>query len=257
MDLLDRHPYGYRNKVAAGESRHHEMTGPLAGAMREAAAGYLDAKLAADTLESVFLEVVAQPPISSKQGKSRTGNVAKDEWQGLLAWAVGQAQDADPDETRERINKKFPPPYTEISEPPEALAALNTDLRTWQDLPETTHVVVALAAAATRNAEVNPAGCSSSRPHPQANRRRPHPRQHHRRPPRRSKPPPAYSAGAKAKTYAPQVSWPESAKKRSSPSVTCPASPPPPTEAAATKCSVCCDAPTTDLSPATSHRPDE
>jgi hypothetical protein len=89
IDLLDRHVYGYRNKVAAGESRHHEITGPLASAMREAAAGYLDAKFAAEALQSVFLEAVAQQPTSSKQGKPRTGNVAKNEWNGLLAWALG------------------------------------------------------------------------------------------------------------------------------------------------------------------------
>jgi hypothetical protein len=83
--------------------------------MKEAAAGYLDAKAAADTLESVFLDAVAQQPTSSKQSKPRTGAIARNEWGGLLAWAVGQARAADPDETRTRIDEKFPPLYTEAA----------------------------------------------------------------------------------------------------------------------------------------------
>jgi hypothetical protein len=93
-------------------------------------------------------------PTSSKQSQSRTGATAKNEWGGLLAWAVGQAQDADPDKTRERINEKFPPPYTEVvGDHRAALGTLLTDLRTWQDLPDPTHVIAALAAAATRKTE--------------------------------------------------------------------------------------------------------
>jgi putative DNA primase/helicase len=90
------------------------MTGPLSGAMKEAAAGLLDAKAAADTLESVFLEAVAKPPVGPKQGKARTGAVARNEWAGLLSWAVAQGLAADPAETRERVDEKVPPPFTEI-----------------------------------------------------------------------------------------------------------------------------------------------
>jgi D5 N terminal like/Bifunctional DNA primase/polymerase, N-terminal len=92
--------------VSAGESRHATMTGHVSGAMKDAAAGYLDAKAAADTLESVFLEAVAQPP-GGKQGEARSGAVATNEWCGLLAWAVGQARAADPEETRQRVEDKF------------------------------------------------------------------------------------------------------------------------------------------------------
>ena len=84
------------------------MTGHLAGAMKEAAAGLLDAKDAADTLEGVFLPAVAQPAAGVKQGKPRTGAVARNEWRGLLAWAVAQAKAADPDATRARITEKVP-----------------------------------------------------------------------------------------------------------------------------------------------------
>jgi hypothetical protein len=95
-DLLDVHCASFKKQVAAGESRHHTMTGPLSGAMKEAAAGLLDAKAAADTLESVFLEAVAKPPVGPKQGKARTGAVARNEWAGLLSWAVAQGLAADP-----------------------------------------------------------------------------------------------------------------------------------------------------------------
>jgi hypothetical protein len=46
---------------------------------------------------------------------------------------------------------------TPNSGPPKAaLAALLTDLRTWQDLPDPVHIIVNLAAAATRNADGEP-----------------------------------------------------------------------------------------------------
>jgi hypothetical protein len=112
-DLLAVHCASFQKKVAAGESRHHTMTGPLSGAMKEAAADLLDAKAAADTLESVFLEAVAQPPVGPKQGKARTGAVARNEWAGLLSWAIAQGLAADPTATRERVNEKVPPPFTE------------------------------------------------------------------------------------------------------------------------------------------------
>jgi P4 family phage/plasmid primase-like protien len=105
-ELLDIHVQAFQKAVSSGESRHATMTGHLSGAMKEAAVGYLDAKAAADTLESVFLEAVARPP-SGKQGALRTGALARNEWQGLLAWAVGQARAADPEETRQRVEERF------------------------------------------------------------------------------------------------------------------------------------------------------
>ena len=146
-------------KIAGGESRHGTMVGHLAGAMKEAAAGLLDALAAASTLESVFLEAVAQQPTSQRQGIPRTGAIAVNEWRGLLAWAVGQARVSDPEGTRRRIDEKVAPRVTVLgpdSDIRTALDALLADLRTWQDLPDPTHVVVALAAAATRKADGEP-----------------------------------------------------------------------------------------------------
>ena len=106
-DLLGMRIRDFQRKVDGGEARHATMPGHLAGAMKEAAAGLLDAKLAADTLQAVFLDVVARPPNSAKQSAPRTGAVATNEWRGLLAWAVGQAAAADPAETRQRIEERF------------------------------------------------------------------------------------------------------------------------------------------------------
>jgi len=84
-ELLDIHLAAYARKVAAGESRHQTMPGHLAGAMKEAAAGLLNATDAATALETAFLATVAQPPVGPKQGKPRSGAVARNEWRGLLA----------------------------------------------------------------------------------------------------------------------------------------------------------------------------
>jgi len=107
-DLLGFHLGGYAKKVEAGESRHASLSGPLAGAMREAMAGLLDAREAADTMEAVFLAAVGQVPRSSKQGPPRAGPRALGEYRGLLAWAIGQAVGSDPATTLARIADKVP-----------------------------------------------------------------------------------------------------------------------------------------------------
>jgi hypothetical protein len=107
-DLLDVHCASFKKKVAAGDSRHQSVLGHISGAMKEAKAGLLDAKTAADTMESVFLEAVAKTPVGPKQGRARNGAVARNEWGGLLSWAVAQGLASDPTETHERINQKVP-----------------------------------------------------------------------------------------------------------------------------------------------------
>ena len=79
------HVTAFTRKVDAGASRHDSMTGHLAGAMKEARAGLVDAATAADTLESAFLAAVARPPTGQGQGQARTGAAARSEWAGLLA----------------------------------------------------------------------------------------------------------------------------------------------------------------------------
>lgn len=107
-ELLGVHVEAFDNAVRAGESRHDTMPGHLAGAMKEAAAGLIDATLAAHTLESTFLVAVAKAPQSSKQRPARTGAKARSEWSGLLAWAVAQGRAADVDATRTRSAEKVP-----------------------------------------------------------------------------------------------------------------------------------------------------
>lgn len=90
-------------RIAAGESRHMSTVPALVGAMKEARAGLYPALWAAEAIWAVFLVAVAQAPVSDKQGAPRTGAVAAAEFRGMLAWAVGQALVADPDEVRARV----------------------------------------------------------------------------------------------------------------------------------------------------------
>jgi P4 family phage/plasmid primase-like protien len=75
--------------------------------MKEARAGYYAARVAADTLESMFLVAVAKPGIGHQKA-ARVGGTARSEWRGILAWAVAQANVADLDEVRRRIAEKVP-----------------------------------------------------------------------------------------------------------------------------------------------------
>ena len=105
----------YRRKIEAGESRHDRMVKVAAGAMKEARAGFIPVRLAADTLHSVFCEAVAKPPLAgSQQRAARNGARARAEYAGILAWAVAQANAADLDEIRRRVNEKMPPGPTVV-----------------------------------------------------------------------------------------------------------------------------------------------
>src|ERR1019366_6850856 len=116
-----RCPY-VRGNGDAGGSRHQSMVPKLAGAMKEAGAGYFPADLAADTLEAMFLDAVGKAP-KGKQGAARSGAIARNEWAGLLSWAVAQALNADLDEVRARVDAKVPAraPLATESEPPVAV----------------------------------------------------------------------------------------------------------------------------------------
>lgn len=108
IELLPGWVTTFEQKVAAGESRHARMASVVAGAMKEAAAGYFDAMAAAEALRAAFLRAVGNPPRSARQGDPRSGSRAVSEWQGLLAWGVGQARAANVDETRARIEERMP-----------------------------------------------------------------------------------------------------------------------------------------------------
>ena len=95
-------------RFAACESRHQSTVPVMAGAMKEARLGLYPAQVAIDALKAMFLAEVAKPPASSKQSAARTGAVATSEFDGILAWAVGQALSTDLDEVRARLDEKMP-----------------------------------------------------------------------------------------------------------------------------------------------------
>jgi hypothetical protein len=107
----------FNKKVAAGDSRHERMVKVCAGAMKEARAGYINARQAADGLEAAFVAAVSQEPIpGSQQREARKGGMARGEWAGILAWAVAQAKAADMEEVKARVAKKMPSGGTVIDD---------------------------------------------------------------------------------------------------------------------------------------------
>jgi hypothetical protein len=89
-ELLEAVLARFAEKVAAGESRHESAVSVTVWAMREAAAGYYSAQVAADRIRSAFTEAI---------GADRNARV---EFSGILAWAVAQAKAVDVDELRAR-----------------------------------------------------------------------------------------------------------------------------------------------------------
>ena len=152
-ELLDVWCATYTRKVTAGESRHGRMVSIAAGAMKEARAGYYDARTAADALEALFLAAVAAVAVpGGKQGAVRTGGQARSEWAGILAWAIAQAEVADVAAVRARVELEIRPPVIATVIPPSATVSvdmLHQVFRRWlgeeYDL-EGLDVVLAVAA---------------------------------------------------------------------------------------------------------------
>ena len=107
-EVLDGLTKALANKFAAKLSRHGSTVPVLAGAMKEARAGYYPAMVAYDTIRPMFLAEVARPPASNHQNPARTGRVAESEFYGILAWAIGQALAADLNEVRARVDAQMP-----------------------------------------------------------------------------------------------------------------------------------------------------
>ena len=91
-------------------SRHNGMVSVLAGAMKEAAAGYYPARDAVQVLRSMFVTAATRAPTGGE--RQRTEREAIGEFNGILAWAVGQANTADMDAVRKRMSEKMPTPTT-------------------------------------------------------------------------------------------------------------------------------------------------
>ncbi len=107
-DILSGLTSWLRGQFDDGASRHQSTLTALVGTMKEAAAGFYPAQLALDEIKPMFVEAVAQPPASGKQGSARNGAVARSEFGGILAWSVGQALGADLDDVRARVDEKMP-----------------------------------------------------------------------------------------------------------------------------------------------------
>lgn len=99
-----------QTKLDSGHSCHMSTLGVLTDAMQEAAAGYYDALTATRTLYPLYLATVTT---GTSTGRVLTKSEAKQQYRGIVAWAIGQAP-ANPDRARERISSKYREPVIEI-----------------------------------------------------------------------------------------------------------------------------------------------
>ena len=77
----------------------------MAGAMKEARIGLYTPRAVIDTIWPLWLAAVTRPPVSARQGQARSSAAARDEFRGIVAWAVGQALAADLYEIRKRVRR--------------------------------------------------------------------------------------------------------------------------------------------------------
>lgn len=129
----------YHRYVREGDSRHQRATSILTGALKEAAAGYFPAATAEKALREAFLTTVTTPGASPKQGDARTPVQAVEEWRGILAWAVAQAEAANPDTTVERAEAHAPtiPLTTYTTNEEGARELVNTATGEIEPIPDT------------------------------------------------------------------------------------------------------------------------
>lgn len=92
------------NRFETG-SRHDAAVSVTVGALKEAAAGYLNARTVLDTLGPMFVTAATRAPTGGE--RQRTEHAAAEEYRAIVAWAVGQARAADPEATRARTEAKM------------------------------------------------------------------------------------------------------------------------------------------------------
>lgn len=90
-------------KLADGASCHMSTLGILTDAMQEAAAGYYDARTA---LREIYKPYLARVHTGTSTGRVLTTTEAKQEYKGLVAWAIGQAE-SNVGKARERITATY------------------------------------------------------------------------------------------------------------------------------------------------------
>ena len=93
-------------KLRAGASCHMSTLGVLVDAMAEAAAGMYPAR---DAVRALWAPFAATATSGTSTGRALTYAEARREYAGIVAWAVGQAEELA-DEARERVEAVFGPP---------------------------------------------------------------------------------------------------------------------------------------------------
>jgi hypothetical protein len=104
-DLLGGVAHHFSEEVTQG-SRHEAAVSALCWAMREAAVGLYPAQRAAKRLADMFIEAMAESTNGSDRILSRTE--AASEFDGILAWAIGQVPNADLEEVRRSALARTP-----------------------------------------------------------------------------------------------------------------------------------------------------
>lgn len=135
-----------RVKAADRGSRHVAAVESAIWAAKEARAGYYPAGPALAAIGEAFRQ--------SLNGDA--GRNAKDEYASIVAWAVGQAKAADLDEVRRIAERNDAVTFTPDRTPLGQLGAFVTQLREWLELPDPAHILLTLAAAATRDLDGEP-----------------------------------------------------------------------------------------------------
>ena len=119
--LLNGWTKAFANHCERG-SRHNGMVSVLAGALKEAAAGYFPAKLAVETLRKQFIEAATRAPTGGET--QRTAAEAEREFAGILSWAAAQANSADVEKVKERTFTKMSQPIGNVA--PSNVIPINT-----------------------------------------------------------------------------------------------------------------------------------
>lgn len=101
----------WNDHMDAQDSRHTSAVSVVVGALKEAAAGLFSAKEFLDWFEPVFIEAKTRPPVGGELHLTAE-QAHRKLWErgGIIAWSVGQANNADTAETLTRTYSKTPSP---------------------------------------------------------------------------------------------------------------------------------------------------
>jgi hypothetical protein len=137
----------FTKRVAAGEARHESAVAATVWALKEARAGFYPASMAVQQIGEAFL--------------AKLNGDRPSEYGGIVAWAVSQANAADLDEVCRLADRHRGDVTDLIGEHADggdiaALARFVEQLRGWLDLPDPGHVLLVMAAAASRDLDGEP-----------------------------------------------------------------------------------------------------